>query len=88
MEGDEGLRAAFEEIQALAVGCRFSDCRHEKEPGCAVREALSEGRLAPERLENYRKLTQEVSRPEYQREPQAQGRQRRAPKDAPKKRGR
>jgi ribosome biogenesis GTPase len=63
MENEEGLRAAFTDIEELAAGCRFSNCRHEKEPGCAVREALQSGQLAPERLENFRKLVQEATRP-------------------------
>ncbi|HEX5749593.1 MAG TPA: ribosome small subunit-dependent GTPase A [Archangium sp.] len=63
MENEEGLRTAFTDIEELAAGCRFSNCRHEKEPGCAVREALRSGQLAPERLENFRKLVQEATRP-------------------------
>lgn len=63
MENEEGVRTAFVDIEELSAGCRFSDCRHEKEPGCAVHEALRSGQLAPERLESYRKLVQEVARP-------------------------
>ncbi|MFE8595371.1 ribosome small subunit-dependent GTPase A [Archangium violaceum] len=62
MENEEGLRTAFTDIEEMSAGCRFSDCRHQKEPGCAVREALQSGQLAPERLENYRKLVQEATR--------------------------
>jgi ribosome biogenesis GTPase len=57
---DEGMSAAFADIEELAKDCRFRDCRHEKEPGCAVRKAVEEGRLAPERLESYRRLKQEA----------------------------
>ncbi|GIX32683.1 MAG: putative ribosome biogenesis GTPase RsgA [Lysobacterales bacterium] len=52
--------AAFADIEALAESCRFRDCRHEREPGCAVREAVAEGRLAAERLAHYRKLLAEL----------------------------
>jgi len=57
---DSGLHASFEDIGALAVRCRFRDCRHENEPGCAVLGAVEEGRLAPRRLENYRALQREL----------------------------
>jgi ribosome biogenesis GTPase len=74
MENEEGLRTAFVDIEELGAGCRFNDCRHENEPGCAVLEASRDGRLAPERLENYRKLNLEVTRLERQRDAQAQAR--------------
>jgi ribosome biogenesis GTPase len=54
------LRAAFADIDALAAACRFTDCRHESEPGCAVREALENGTLDKRRLENYHKLQREA----------------------------
>ena len=95
MESEEGLRTAFVDIEELSAGCRFSDCRHEKEPGCAVQEALRDGRLSPERVENYRKLVLEVARQERQRDAQAQARAKqdtkratRAFNDFQKKRGR
>lgn len=49
----------FEDIDALAQQCRFRDCRHEAEPGCAVRAAAESGDLDPRRLESYRKLLRE-----------------------------
>lgn len=55
----EGLHAAFGDIEALAANCRFSDCSHQSEPGCAVREAIASGALTKEHLENYRKLCRE-----------------------------
>lgn len=58
----EGLGAAFPEIDALAAGCRFRDCRHLAEPGCAVRAAVESGDLPEERLESYRKLEAEAER--------------------------
>ena len=58
--GDEGgLVSAFPEVEALAGSCRFRDCRHEQEPGCAVREAVETGDLDQERLGSYRKLREE-----------------------------
>jgi ribosome biogenesis GTPase len=56
----EGLEEAFEDIALLAAQCRFSDCRHEGEPGCAVQAALTEGQLPPERWRSYRELQQEL----------------------------
>jgi ribosome biogenesis GTPase / thiamine phosphate phosphatase len=57
---ERGLRETFEEIEEAAAACRFTDCRHEGEPGCAVRAALDEGRLDPERYQNYRKMQAEM----------------------------
>ncbi|MGZ3457739.1 MAG: ribosome small subunit-dependent GTPase A [Archangium sp.] len=74
LENEEGVRTAFTDIEGLAAACRFSDCRHEKEPGCAVHEAVRGGQLAPERLENFRKLSREVGRQERPYEAQAQAR--------------
>ena len=53
------IDAAFTDIEALAAGCRFADCRHDTEPQCAVHQAAADGRLAPERLESYAKLRKE-----------------------------
>ncbi len=58
---DDGLEDAFDDIAELAARCRFSDCRHEGEPGCAVAEAISAGTLDPERLTSYRELQRELS---------------------------
>lgn len=57
---ERGLRETFEEIEETAALCRFTDCGHEGEPGCAVREALESGRLDPERYRNYRKMQAEM----------------------------
>jgi ribosome biogenesis GTPase len=56
----EGVSQAFADIEALAAECRFSDCRHEDEPGCAVRSALSAGTLDEARIESRRKLLREL----------------------------
>jgi ribosome biogenesis GTPase len=57
----DGLDPAFADIADLALQCRFSDCRHAGEPGCAVAAALVDGRLAPDRLESHRKLEREAA---------------------------
>ena len=60
--GEEDLaEGGFEEIEALAAQCRFRDCAHTGEPGCAVQAALASGALDPARYANYRKLSGEVS---------------------------
>lgn len=57
--GDDGAATAFTDVDELAAACRFSDCRHEREPGCAVRAAVDEGRLEQARLDSLRKLALE-----------------------------
>jgi ribosome biogenesis GTPase / thiamine phosphate phosphatase len=56
----EGLDEAFEDVTALFADCRFSDCAHDTEPGCAVQAALEDGRLDPARWESYLKLQREL----------------------------
>lgn len=56
-----GLAEAFPDILELAAGCRFSDCRHADEPGCAVREAIEAGALSGKRLENYNRIGRELA---------------------------
>lgn len=56
----DGARETFEDIEALAEGCHFTDCRHRDEPRCAVKQAVEEGTLAPERLAGYLKLQDEL----------------------------
>jgi ribosome biogenesis GTPase len=55
-----GLSQTFEELEVLARDCRFTDCGHDQEPGCAVRRAVEEGTLSPDRVEAYRKLQREA----------------------------
>jgi ribosome biogenesis GTPase / thiamine phosphate phosphatase len=57
---EEGLESVFGDIAALATRCRYRDCLHASEPGCAVNEAVAAGELQPERLEHYRKLEREA----------------------------
>lgn len=62
LSGDEDLAAGgFQDIEALAARCRFRDCRHDREPGCAVRAALESGALQPDRYANYCKLGDELN---------------------------
>lgn len=71
-DADEGLEEAFSDLLNLACGCKFTSCRHIDEPGCAVLPAIAAGQLAPERLEQYRKLKaeQDASKPR-QKKPSA-----------------
>lgn len=64
-----GVETAFADISELAEGCRFTDCRHEGEPGCAVQAALYDGTLSVERWESYRKLQREVAAYEARQDP-------------------
>jgi ribosome biogenesis GTPase len=58
---ESAVDGAFEDIAELAAGCRFSDCTHATEPGCAVREAVAAGTLDERRLEHYRHLLREAA---------------------------
>ncbi len=60
-EATDALGATFADIETLAVTCRFTNCRHETEPGCAIRAALESGALDPARLESYERLQREVA---------------------------
>ena len=55
------VRETFEEIEALAAGCHFTDCRHRDEPRCAVKAAIADGQVSAERLESYLKLQDELT---------------------------
>jgi ribosome biogenesis GTPase len=57
-----GVDSVFADIAALASRCRFSDCAHDSEPGCAVQAALADGSIDPARLVRYRKLAREEAR--------------------------
>jgi len=54
-----GLAEVFDDIVLLTLDCRFTNCSHETEPGCAIRAALADGSITPERLQRWRKLTSE-----------------------------
>ena len=59
-EGDGDLANIFEDIEELALQCRFSDCAHETEPDCAIKSALADGSLDTGRFKSYRKLRREL----------------------------
>ncbi|GGT17943.1 ribosome small subunit-dependent GTPase A [Streptomyces purpureus] len=61
-DAGSGVEQVFSEIEELAEGCRFHDCAHESEPGCAVLAALADGTLPERRLDSYRKLLRENRR--------------------------
>ncbi|WP_329462441.1 ribosome small subunit-dependent GTPase A [Streptomyces sp. NBC_01431] len=61
-DAETGVGQVFAEIEELAADCRFHDCGHEAEPGCAVLIAIEDGSLAQRRLDSYRKLTRENQR--------------------------
>jgi ribosome biogenesis GTPase len=61
-EVGEGLEATFEDVASVAARCRFADCAHRSEPGCAVREALAAGTLPSDRWESWQKLQRELAR--------------------------
>lgn len=60
-DNSDGVSHSFGDVEAFAARCRFRDCRHQSEPGCAVRAALADGRLDPARFENYQKLQRELA---------------------------
>jgi ribosome biogenesis GTPase len=68
----EAVRETFDEIEALAIDCRFTDCRHRDEPRCAVKAAVEDGRLLAARLESYLKLQDELDHLARQQDQRAQ----------------
>ncbi|MEK7389679.1 MAG: ribosome small subunit-dependent GTPase A [Elusimicrobiota bacterium] len=58
-EADQGLAETFDDLTALAPSCRFKDCGHDSEPGCAVKAAVDSGVMDPRRLESWKKLRRE-----------------------------
>lgn len=75
---DESVPEAFTDVAALAESCRFRDCTHAHEPGCAVRAAAESGALEPERLESFQKLRAELAALARDREALARNRARKA----------
>lgn len=86
---EEGLLEAFPDVRILADGCRFRDCSHQKEPGCAVRSAADSGSLPRQRYDAYLKLQKEHTQLADKRRKHAwvirrrEGRQRLRPDDPP-----
>lgn len=83
----EAVRETFDDIAALAAGCRFSDCRHRDEPQCAVKTAVAEGRVPAGRLDSYLKLQDELANLARQQAQRADIEERRRSKP-PRSRGR
>jgi ribosome biogenesis GTPase / thiamine phosphate phosphatase len=67
----EAVASTFDDIDELALGCRFADCGHATEPGCAVLAAVEDGRLAADRLESWRALEREAAATERRADPAA-----------------
>ena len=57
----DGVAAVFADLEDLAARCKFSDCTHDSEPGCAVQDAISAGELDAGRLQSWRKLRREIA---------------------------
>ena len=76
-DSDEGLAATFDDIETLAAGCRFADCGHSNEPGCAVRAALEAGELDAERWRSFQKLRRELAFLESKEDPSLRAAKRR-----------
>jgi ribosome biogenesis GTPase len=68
---ESAIAEAFEDIADLARDCRFGDCAHETEPGCAVRAAVERGELTTDRLDHFRHLGREVAFEERKRDKSA-----------------
>lgn len=88
-DADAGIEAAFADIEEASTRCRFRDCKHENEPGCAVRAAVETGDITQARWDSYRALKQETAAVRERRE-QARWMQgeKRSHAKAPHKRGR
>jgi ribosome biogenesis GTPase len=71
-DAEAGVSTAFDDVAALAAKCRFSDCRHQGEPGCAVREAIENGALPQGRLAAYEKLQAELAFEHRRTDPRAE----------------
>ncbi|MCE8547827.1 ribosome small subunit-dependent GTPase A [Ruegeria pomeroyi] len=59
LDAGDGIDEVFQDLSDLATGCRFSDCGHDSEPGCAIQAAIAAGTLEPARLDRWRKLKRE-----------------------------
>jgi ribosome biogenesis GTPase len=75
-DADEGLDQAFVDVAELIAACRFSDCQHRTEPGCAIKAALADGSLPAERWESYQKLQRELARLERKLDPKLRSEER------------
>ncbi|WP_050605038.1 ribosome small subunit-dependent GTPase A [Ruegeria sp. 6PALISEP08] len=62
LDAQDGIDEVFSDLTELGLNCRFSDCQHDSEPGCAVQQAINQGVLDPARLDRWRKLRREDQR--------------------------
>lgn len=67
-EGEGGLENLFDDIEELASQCKFSDCMHKSEPGCAVRRAIKKGELDEDRYKSYLKMAREIKYFEFRKD--------------------
>ena len=75
-DADSGVSSTFRDVEELASACRFNDCRHSSEPGCAVRAALYNGTLDASRWNSFQKLQRELAFQERKTNPVARGEER------------
>ena len=66
-DADDGMSLAFADVEELATQCRFNDCSHGPEPGCAIQAAIANGELDVDRYEHYRRLDAELDAAERRR---------------------
>ena len=71
-QSEGALAAVFDEIEQLSTGCRFADCTHDSEPGCAVRAAIDAGQLDRSRLDSLKRLEAEAEALERRKDVRAQ----------------
>lgn len=87
LDAEEGLNQTFRTVSDFAEQCRFSDCSHEREPGCAVRAAIARGELTTEALQEYKNLQKEAARKERREMAVMVSKHRKELKNSPKRRG-
>lgn len=76
-DADEGFERAFADVEELAAACRFGDCGHDSEPGCAVTAAIAAGSITGRRLDSYRRLQRELTWLDTRQDARAQAETRR-----------
>lgn len=87
LDAEEGLNQTFRTVSDYSEQCRFSDCSHEREPGCAVRAAIARGELTMEALQEYKNLQKEAARKERREWAVMVSKHRKELKTSPKRRG-
>ena len=81
----ESLDATFDDVSALVEQCRFRDCQHETEPGCAVKAAVNQGQISISRLAHYRKLRNEQTQLDHRRLKLAKLQEKQSTKQGPRR---